>query len=110
MRHNNPYENVIQGKETSVRLGMFNATQNTRSRPLVQLSAGRALLIAGLALFASAAALAQEDDQSEERSEEHTSELQSRPHISYAVFCLKKKNTNPIPFLFPFSPVYFLPP
>src|SRR3712207_8070369 len=25
------------------------------------------------------------------RSEEHTSELQSR-HISYAVFCLKKKN------------------
>ena len=28
------------------------------------------------------------------RSEEHTSELQSRPHISYAVFCLKKKNNN----------------
>ena len=27
----------------------------------------------------------------ETRSEEHTSELQSRPHISYAVFCLKKK-------------------
>ena len=26
-----------------------------------------------------------------ERSEEHTSELQSSPHISYAVFCLKKK-------------------
>ena len=25
------------------------------------------------------------------RSEEHTSELQSRSHISYAVFCLKKK-------------------
>ena len=31
------------------------------------------------------------------RSEEHTSELQSRETISYAVFCLKKKkkkNTN----------------
>ena len=28
------------------------------------------------------------------RSEEHTSELQSRPHISYAVFCLKKKNKS----------------
>src|SRR3546814_7309529 len=27
-----------------------------------------------------------------ERSEEHTSELQSRMRISYAVFCLKKKN------------------
>src|ERR1051326_9298099 len=27
-----------------------------------------------------------------ERSEEHTSELQSHSFISYAVFCLKKKN------------------
>src|SRR5881409_4173817 len=26
-----------------------------------------------------------------DRSEEHTSELQSKSHISYAVFCLKKK-------------------
>src|SRR3546814_2848510 len=31
-----------------------------------------------------------------QRSEEHTSELQSLMRISYAVFCLKKKtNTNP---------------
>src|ERR1043165_839207 len=29
------------------------------------------------------------------RSEEHTSELQSRGLISYAVFCLKKKYINP---------------
>src|SRR3546814_6368286 len=29
---------------------------------------------------------------SEQRSEEHTSELQSLMRISYAVFCLKKKN------------------
>src|SRR3546814_8168128 len=28
------------------------------------------------------------------RSEEHTSELQSLMRISYAVFCLKKKNHN----------------
>src|SRR3546814_1738050 len=28
------------------------------------------------------------------RSEEHTSELQSLMRISYAVFCLKKKNTD----------------
>src|SRR3546814_8390399 len=28
----------------------------------------------------------------EDRSEEHTSELQSLMRISYAVFCLKKKN------------------
>src|SRR3546814_19254809 len=30
----------------------------------------------------------------EERSEEHTSELQSLLRISYAVFCLKKKKKN----------------
>src|SRR3546814_513266 len=31
---------------------------------------------------------------SEDRSEEHTSELQSLMRISYAVFCLKKKKTR----------------
>src|SRR3546814_6548688 len=31
------------------------------------------------------------------RSEEHTSELQSLMRISYAVFCLKKKNIQRIP-------------
>src|SRR3546814_8966128 len=31
----------------------------------------------------------------EDRSEEHTSELQSLMRISYAVFCLKKKTKNP---------------
>src|SRR3546814_3977092 len=31
--------------------------------------------------------------QADPRSEEHTSELQSLMRISYAVFCLKKKNT-----------------
>src|SRR3546814_6198663 len=30
----------------------------------------------------------------DQRSEEHTSELQSLMRISYAVFCLKKKNTQ----------------
>src|SRR3546814_1040117 len=33
------------------------------------------------------------DRVAEARSEEHTSELQSLMRISYAVFCLKKKNT-----------------
>src|SRR3546814_1543955 len=33
------------------------------------------------------------DGQHAQRSEEHTSELQSLMRISYAVFCLKKKNT-----------------
>src|SRR3546814_2461469 len=32
------------------------------------------------------------------RSEEHTSELQSLMRISYAVFCLKKKNQHTTPY------------
>src|SRR3546814_8244057 len=35
---------------------------------------------------------AKKTPQNQARSEEHTSELQSLMHISYAVFCLKKKN------------------
>src|SRR3546814_10272051 len=37
---------------------------------------------------------ARSGDQIVERSEEHTSELQSLMRISYAVFCLKTKNTK----------------
>src|SRR3546814_1506182 len=38
------------------------------------------------------------------RSEEHTSELQSLMRISYAVFCLKKKNiTKTIAIMFTYS-------
>src|SRR3546814_1631297 len=33
-----------------------------------------------------------------QRSEEHTSELQSLMRISYAVFCLKKKKTDTIAY------------
>src|SRR3546814_4597577 len=35
------------------------------------------------------------------RSEEHTSELQSLMRISYAVFCLKKKNKQQTAFINP---------
>src|SRR3546814_3978465 len=37
-------------------------------------------------------AVAERVDHVQHRSEEHTSELQSLMRISYAVFCLKKKN------------------
>src|SRR3546814_5471203 len=40
------------------------------------------------------------------RSEEHTSELQSLMRISYAVFCLKKKNTHLINSILPFLLIY----
>src|SRR3546814_5542407 len=42
-----------------------------------------------------AAAEVMKRPQAQGRSEEHTSELQSLMRISYAVFCLKKKNTQP---------------
>src|SRR3546814_9185108 len=43
----------------------------------------------------SLAALAPETVTALDRSEEHTSELQSLMRISYAVFCLKKKKKQP---------------
>src|SRR3546814_4557775 len=43
------------------------------------------------------------DGQCGQRSEEHTSELQSLMRISYAVFCLKKKNYISSLILFLFS-------
>src|SRR3546814_8111473 len=47
-----------------------------------------------LTLIASPTALAWSALGHKMRSEEHTSELQSLMRISYAVFCLKKKNTT----------------
>src|SRR3546814_1021402 len=44
------------------------------------------------AAFGALAVVALDKGAPEERSEEHTSELQSLMRISYAVFCLKKKN------------------
>src|SRR3546814_1070500 len=42
------------------------------------------------------------------RSEQHTSELQSLMRISYAVFCLKTKNTNSLTvFSFPENLFYY---
>ena len=51
---------------------------------------GRLKKLAAALLLAFAAPLARADGKIAVRSEEHTSELQSRFGISYAVFCLKK--------------------
>src|SRR3546814_5403353 len=53
-------------------------------------AAGRALLLRAEDMERCASAIGEEGR--EGRSEEHTSELQSLMRISYAVFCLKKKN------------------
>src|SRR3546814_7790448 len=55
-------------------------------------SAARATQAAEAKLGDPAAVAALEAHEANGRSEEHTSELQSLMRISYAVFCLKKKN------------------
>src|SRR3546814_1034849 len=48
----------------------------------------------GRSVFLLQGAETPEEEAEMERSEEHTSELQSLMRISYAVFCLKKKKTK----------------
>src|SRR3546814_6134976 len=56
----------------------------------------RAKVAKGAAAKASINALQSPPVAEAVRSEEHTSELQSLMRISYAVFCLKKKNTTSV--------------
>src|SRR3546814_1011036 len=67
----------------------------SRSQILVELSGGLDSSIVTAALKSADAdfsAITFATPDAEGRSEEHTSELQSLMRISYAVFCLKKKN------------------
>src|SRR3546814_9379384 len=52
------------------------------------------MIIAPLVLATLVAGIAHMNDTAALRSEEHTSELQSLMRISYAVFCLQKKNNK----------------
>src|SRR3546814_1759263 len=67
--------------------GLSNAASNVRSRASISVSIlGKSIRPSQLMAKLMPA----------DRSEEHTSELQSLMRISYAVFCLKKtKNTQP---------------
>src|SRR3546814_1369928 len=49
----------------------------------------------GIGRFVDGPVVLLDNQQRDERSEEHTSELQSLMRISYAVFCLKKKKNTP---------------
>src|SRR3546814_2825569 len=60
--------------------------------PVTQDTCGSDVLLAAQR-FWDAMPFEQQERWVEKRSEEHTSELQSLMRISYAVFCLKKKNT-----------------
>src|SRR3546814_6518437 len=74
----------VEAVDVAVRLGVDakKSDQQVRGSTVLPAGTGKSVRVA---VFAPAGA---------KRSEEHTSELQSLMRISYAVFCLKKKNTK----------------
>src|SRR3546814_10451160 len=64
-------------------------------RPMVLRLAGRPALRDAREADAGEALGGGAFQRAQQRSEEHTSELQSLMRISYAVFCLNKKNNTP---------------
>src|SRR3546814_5613161 len=70
------------------------AGSDERSTWLAPAWTGASSRPAGASLATRAAPAASRSGLSSSRSEEHTSELQSLMRISYAVFCLKKKNQS----------------
>src|SRR5216110_3635407 len=75
---------IIQPPRSTQAHTLFPYTTLFRSLALI-------LVVLASSLTSAATTLAADAMASPERSEEHTSELQSRELISYAVFCLKKK-------------------
>src|SRR3546814_7411424 len=96
---------MISGSAESPNVWKAKPEYNFGVIPAVDTSAGKSLgVLAGMSnpKAASAAVIGVNEPFSKEtgegflqRSEEHTSELQSLMRISYAVFCLKKKNIIP---------------
>src|SRR3546814_6417717 len=76
--------------DQGVALGMPGHRRHRQVQLLGQRRFDRGPVLAKRGEIAGGAAEAQHA----ERSEEHTSELQSLMRISYAVFCLKKKQTK----------------
>src|SRR3546814_8175552 len=71
---------------------LFRSNANGRSLSASDLATGAGVpLSSGLRMIAAIGAAGLAKRSIDERSEEHTSELQSLMRISYAVFCLKKK-------------------
>src|SRR3546814_10007247 len=72
---------------SSYELASHDGVQMARHHDVVQVSINHRLNVLGFLDLTEVGG-----DPYAERSEEHTSELQSLMRISYAVFCLKKKN------------------
>src|SRR3546814_3414870 len=72
-------------------LKVYRSAHDSRERLVVLTGAHREIVRDGDTLICIGAG---DPTVAYERSEEHTSELQSLMRISYAVFCLKKKKTT----------------
>src|SRR3546814_2610708 len=83
------FDLVTGQRPNTGRLGISDAYWNS-----FEGSAARTFGAHALALGLSYAGYSDDNRTHTTRSEEHTSELQSLMRISYAVFCLKKKNNT----------------
>src|SRR3546814_5136631 len=76
-----PYTTLFRstaGQQETLPIWIFNQLTKPRQRPVTNIAALFVIAVTVIPILL--------------RSEEHTSELQSLMRISYAVFCLKKKN------------------
>src|SRR3546814_1532256 len=87
--HPRPCRDLSARRDAGADAAPVQATAGAGSRGDVR----RIAQAAARAQFALSAPGPHPADGRANRSEEHTSELQSLMRISYAVFCLKKKNT-----------------
>src|SRR3546814_9781605 len=86
-----PYTTLFRSSKSSVRKGSRIGCSVAASEASAPPRSRRGIITAGGVLATRRLVGAASELQ---RSEEHTSELQSLMRISYAVFCLKKKNTQ----------------
>src|SRR3546814_7936247 len=90
-----PYTTLFRSWHLSRRISGFRATLPELSKTIATLNASILHAEAMICELQSAARTSDTPASPKSgRSEEHTSELQSLMRISYAVFCLKKKNKN----------------
>src|SRR3546814_7621399 len=86
---------IVAASDIATRIGVFDAATNAAMVLVAIISAVVAPLLFNVLIEEQPEGDTTRDQPaSDNRSVEHTSELQSLMRISYAVFCLKKKNTK----------------
>src|SRR3546814_7614689 len=88
-----PYTTLFRSFEQSLRQALLTSGGSPKIFFASPISIGFLALIA-LCVLGAAIFKLRFGDETKNRSEEHTSELQSLMRISYAVFCLKKKTNT----------------